>query len=298
MKKLIVALFVLASCSSNAQNDVKFAAGTTEEDRQALSEVVYQKEDSILVEKMLRQTPVGNPVLFYARQFIGKPYVAHTLEIHDPEYLVVNLRGLDCTTYVETVLALVMTKQEGKTRFTDYCRNLEKIRYRGGERKGYLSRLHYWTWWMHDNIEKGILTDVQDATYFTGKMVVANDYMTKHPDAYRIIKANPQFLPEITRMEKEQNGPDGYFLPTANTGLPHSRLTMVNDGDVVGIVKMSGGIDISHLGFVAWGKDGKMHLLNASSLAKKVVEDPATLQQYLQRQKRLGVRILKVNIEQ
>ena len=298
MKKLFVALFVLVSCSSNAQNGTQDTPDSVQDDKQFLSEVVYQKEDSVLVEKMLRQTPDGNPVLFYARQFIGKPYVAHTLEVHDPEYLVVNLRGLDCTTYVETVLALVMTKQEGKTRFTDYCRNLEKVRYRGGKRDGYLSRLHYWTWWMHDNIDKGILTDVQDATYFTGKMVVANDYMTKHPNAYRIIKAHPEFLPEITRMEKAQNGPDGRYLPTASTGLPQSKLKMISDGDVVGIVKMSGGIDISHLGFVAWGKDGKMHLLNASSLAKKVVEDPATLQQYLQRQKRLGVRILKVNIEQ
>ena len=296
MKKLFVALLVLASCTSNAQNGTQGTSTTQQDGQQALSEVVYEKEDSILVERMLQQTPQGNIVLFYARQFIGNPYVAHTLEIHDPEYLVVNLRGLDCTTYVETVLALVRTKQEGKTRFIDYCRNLEKIRYRGGERKGYTSRLHYWTWWMHDNIEKGILTDVQDATYFTGKMVVANDYMTQHPNSYKIIAAHPEFLPEITRMEKAQNGPDGYYLPTANTALPHTKLSMVNDGDVVGIVKMSGGIDISHLGFVAWGKDGKMHLLNASSLAKKVVEDPVTLQQYLQRQKRLGVRILSVNL--
>ncbi|MEO9662251.1 MAG: N-acetylmuramoyl-L-alanine amidase-like domain-containing protein, partial [Maribacter dokdonensis] len=39
------------------------------------------------------------------KTFMQTPYVAKTLEIGDTETLVVNLQGLDCTTFVENVLA-------------------------------------------------------------------------------------------------------------------------------------------------------------------------------------------------
>lgn len=295
MKKFLMALYLLASCSSVAQEaPIAAQALTPAEEERLLAETVYEKSDSVRVEEMLGQEVAGNEVLFYARQFIGQPYVGHTLEVHDPEFLVVNLRGLDCTTYVETVLALVLTHREGGARFVDYCKNLERIRYRGGTRQGYVSRLHYWTWWKNDQIRKGFLTDEQDSRHFTAPMRVNNSYMTTHPQSYALIKAHPEFLPEIARLERAENGADGFYLPTSRTGLPKDMLSEVHDGDVIGIVKMADGIDISHLGFAVWGDDGRLHLLNASSLAKRVVEDPATLQQYLTRQKRLGVRVLHV----
>jgi hypothetical protein len=76
-----------------------------------LPRVIYSSVDSILVEQLLHDDNVGdNPVLYYARYFIGKLYVAHTLEKSVPERLVVNLRELDCTTLIETVGALSMAK--------------------------------------------------------------------------------------------------------------------------------------------------------------------------------------------
>ncbi|MBW4913325.1 DUF1460 domain-containing protein, partial [Prevotella melaninogenica] len=42
-------------------------------------------------------------IIKIARKFTGVPYVAHTLDINEDEKLVINLHGLDCTTYVETV---------------------------------------------------------------------------------------------------------------------------------------------------------------------------------------------------
>lgn len=62
----------------------------------------YTKQDSILIEKLLRHSDTS--VLNYARQFLGKPYVAHTLELYpDDERLVLNTSELDCTTYVDVV---------------------------------------------------------------------------------------------------------------------------------------------------------------------------------------------------
>ena len=54
--------------------------------------------------------PVGAATLAAARYFVGRPYVASTLE-REPERLVVNLREWDCTTLVESAVALARTAQ-------------------------------------------------------------------------------------------------------------------------------------------------------------------------------------------
>ena len=93
-----------------------------------------------------------------AREFIGKPYVAHTLE-DSVEMITVNIDELDCTTFVETVLALAYTVNERRTSWHDFVFNLERIRYRGGQLNGYGSRLHYICDWMADNTYRGNLDD-------------------------------------------------------------------------------------------------------------------------------------------
>ena len=52
--------------------------------------------------------PVGTATLAAARYFVGRPYAASTLE-REPERLVVNLREWDCTTLVESAVALART---------------------------------------------------------------------------------------------------------------------------------------------------------------------------------------------
>ena len=74
----------------------------------------YSQSDSVRVETMLQRAahlPMDSSLmLHYAYQFLDVPYVAHTLESQDgSEQLTVNLRQMDCTTFVETVVALVLT---------------------------------------------------------------------------------------------------------------------------------------------------------------------------------------------
>lgn len=288
-KSLLFLLFIFINCNepSAAQS-----TGRQIPEPVNMTEVIFEKNDSIEVELLLKEAIISDTVLHYARHFLGRPYVGQTLEIHDPEWLVVNLRELDCTTLIETVLALAMTKQQGRRTFADYCANLAYIRYRGGKRGNYTTRLHYFTWWKRDNQTKNIVREVAGRP-FTSHMTVSNTYMSQHPDKYKMLVAHPDFRPIIARMERENNGPDGFYLPTAAAGRGPQALNMIQGGDIIGIVKMSGGIDISHLGFAVWGKDGKLHLLNASSLHKKVVEETMTLQEYLQKQKRLGIKVLR-----
>ena len=95
----------------------------------------YTKEDSIMVEKLLNQARTNKLkrqqecVKFFTRQFYGIPYVAKTLELNKKEKLVINLRQLDCTTYVENVVALSLCVKENRLTFADFCRNLSLIRY-------------------------------------------------------------------------------------------------------------------------------------------------------------------------
>ena len=117
--------------------------------------VEYTQSDSALVVKLLKeaknQRGNENPIFYFGKKFLGIPYVAHTLELGDKEHLIVNLHGLDCTTFVETVVALSMCDQQNKRTFDDFCQNLTKIRFREGKMTDYTSRLHYFTWWAEDN---------------------------------------------------------------------------------------------------------------------------------------------------
>lgn len=247
------------------------------------------------VVELLRQDTATNAVLHYARHFIGRPYVAATLEKADPEKLVVNLRQLDCTTLVETTAALAMTKREGSTCFARYCENLERLRYRHGRMDGYLSRLHYFTWWMHDNIKKGLIAEVADSKHFNTPLRVNNYYMSRFPERYKMLRMHPEWVDSIRTMEQAANGEGGTYLAEQHTALTRKELGIIKDGDLIAIVTTKAGLDYSHLGFAAWGRDGRLHLLNASSIHKKVVEEPKTLRQYLREHKTsVGIRVMRI----
>ena len=272
-KTLILSLFAfLASISASAQS------------RDILKECIYTPADSARVVRLLAEkAPQGGEVLYYARKFLGVPYVAATLERSKQERLIINLKELDCSTLAETVLALAATKRAGGRRFEDYCHTLMQFRYRGGRPDGYVSRLHYFTWWANSAVKNGLLQHVDGQRKYFSKQLVPNVYyMSANADKYPLLKGRPARIDSIARLEKAENGkPLGYYIPQENTGLGRNALPEVRDGDLIGIVTNKKGLDCSHLGFAVWGKDGKLHLLNASSIHKKVVEEPKTLRQYL-----------------
>lgn len=256
---------------------------------------VYSPQDSAAVVRWLQLPVTGNDVLFFAGRLMGRPYVGGTLEGNDPERLVVNLGGLDCTTFVETVFALTLTKRQGSDKFSDFCRNLERLRYRGGKMDGYLSRLHYFTWWMRDNIRRGQIAPVADGKLCTADMTVNNSYMSSHPEKYEMLRRHPEWVSAIAEMERQANGADGKYLPEEATRLSRQQLGMIQDGDLIAIVTKKDGLDYSHLGLAFWGKDGKLHMMHASTIYKKVVKDPTDLYTYLKRQKSaVGIRVFRL----
>ena len=234
--------------------------------------------------------------LFFAREFLDVPYVAHTLEVNDDEQLVINVRELDCTTLVETVTALTLCAHQKQFTFAAYQNNLRNMRYYNGVVDTYTSRIHYFTDWIVTNSKAGIVSEIQQPNPpFTAVQTVKVNYMSEHPQSYKALKAHPEYVADIRKMEARITGMKFRFIPKTEVKDTKAMREAVHDGDIIAITCNKPGLDIAHLGFAVWRKDG-LHLLNASQLHKKVVEEPMTLYQYLQKHpSHTGIRIIRIN---
>ena len=263
--------------------------------------ITYTKADSIKVVELLKDglnrfSKLGSKaekkqlMLFYGHKLIGVPYVPATLEVNKMEHLVVNIHQLDCTTFVETVFALVLTTVQHSIKWNDYCTNLERIRYEGGVMNGYASRNHYFLWWVESNKKQGLVSTPMDDFYKSNcnpkatvckPQIISIDWMTKHSGAYPMLRGNTLALKEISRHEKASKGTKMMYIPHHNLGLSKKKMQWVNNGDILAICTNKKGLDTTHLGIAEWGSDGKLHLLNASQIHKKVVLESMTLKEYM-----------------
>ena len=262
--------------------------------------VEFLPEDSILIERLLREAPTSRGeterTLWFGQQLLGRPYVAHTLENGTEEHLIVNTRGLDCTTFVETVCALALCDQHHQTTFADFCSWLKKLRYRQGKIDDYTSRLHYFTQWGEDNEQMGLVENILEQADYAGfaTQTISINYMSQHPDLYKHLKRNPHSFPMIRQQERAVNGRRYRYLPKSKLNASQRELSFIHTGDIVAIITSKDGLDTSHLGFAVW-QNGRLHLMHASSLYKKVVIDSKTFYDYSQGQRsQLGIRVFRL----
>ena len=255
-----------------------------------------QNQESLKVESWLRES-VTLPkdscrTLHFAKQMLGVPYVAGTLDNNDEERLVVHLDKLDCTTFVEVVLALAITEKEGKCDYASFKESLQKVRYRNGELNGYASRLHYFSDWIRDNERKGFVKECTSETPCARKQALWLNFMSTHSDSYLPMKKDASLVKEIASLEKEWQGIEISYIPKEHLKLPPDELKIKN-GDILSITTNIKGLDVVHVGFAFW-KGEKLHLLHASSVAKKVIEDPQSLYDYAKNKKaHTGVRVIR-----
>ena len=259
------------------------------------AQITYTKADSLTICRLLKEAPANASTLWFARQFHGRPYVAHTLEVNDSEQLVVNTRELDCTTLVETVTALTLCVKQEKRQWTDYLQTLRTLRYRQGVLNGYPSRLHYFTDWILDKEQMGLVSEIQQPNPpFTAVQHIKVGFMSQHPEYYKALKANPSLVKEIRQQEKALTGKTFRYIPKQEVKNTRLMRQTVKDGDILAITCKKKGLEIAHLGFAVWQKDG-LHLLNASQLHHKVVTEPIPLRQYLGKHKtHTGIRVIRI----
>ena len=266
----------------------------------------YIPEDSIRVMNLLqsaekdaaKDSTAGQTMLRIGRAIekMNIPYVAHTLEPNDQERLIINLRELDCTTFVESAMALTLCVRSGRTTFDDYCRILQKIRYWQGRAPQYIRRLHYFTSWIEDNTTMDLVKELQTPNPpFTAVQTVQAHYMTQHVDKYRMLTVNPQDVPMIREMEKRIEGKKYRYIPKQQLYNNQLLRKTIHDGDIIVIITNIKGLDTQHIGIAAWHADG-LHLLNASSIHHRVIEEPMTLRQYLYKHPTMpGIRVVRIN---
>lgn len=244
MKNLITIFFVLTfifSIDGKAQQNIEIIElGRWNED--SLSAILNGKPDT-----------TQRQVEFLSGNFLGTPYKGATLtgDINTPEIFTINLRGMDCFTYIDYVEALRLSDE-----YEEFGPNLKNIRYKGGK-VSFQNRNHFFSDWPEDN--SGNIIDV---TYKVGggKAIAVNKSLNLKRDG-------SPFLPGIPVVNREF-----YYIPA--TEIDDDVLIKLRSGDYVGIYTDKEGLDVTHTGIFI-RKDDRVYLRHASSKKgnQKVVDE-------------------------
>jgi hypothetical protein len=248
-------------------------------------------QDSLLAEQVLESLKcsevksVPQLMVVAGNCLYGQPYVAGTLEETPQEELAIYLTRTDCILFVETCLALARTAR-ADGHFPELAEELRQSRYRNGRTSAYSDRLHYTREWASQGIARGTLLDMTEAL---GGIPYDHPvhYMSTHPQAY----PRMDDLEAIRAAETSINAKPFLYIPKEKVG---SALDGIRSGDILCLVSGIEGLDILHVGMAAIGGDGKIHLLHASSAAKKVLLDPEPLTDYLAGRKSIvGIQVYR-----
>ncbi|MCS5490207.1 DUF1460 domain-containing protein [Algoriphagus limi] len=214
-------------------------------------------------------------VVEIGKSFQGTAYVEKTLEIPGPEQLVIDLQGVDCTTYLETVVTLARIAKMGESTFEAFENELEKVRYRNGKNEGYPSRLHYFSDWIYVNQQKEML---QDITQAIGGSPYPNKptFMSENPQFYPQL-SNREFVEQLQNIEAGIGLRDYFFIPKDQISTLESQ---IQSGDLIAITTSISNLDMVHVGF-AVEQNERIHLMHASSANKEVEISEKPLHDYL-----------------
>ena len=228
--------------------------------------------------------PMGELMAVIGKSFVGTAYVPGTLEAEGAERLVINFRGLDCVTFVETVHALsVVLKNGAADRLddrasveTEYEQVVQALRYRNGFLNGYESRLHYFSEWIYDNDRRRLITDIsQELGGLLDRSVI--DFMSTHADAYRQL-SDPRVLEDIENVERRISQRGRYFVPQSRIA---DVVDQIQNGDIIAATSTVDGLDVAHTGLALW-MDGELHLLHAPLVGESVQISERSLAERIQ----------------
>jgi hypothetical protein len=237
-----------------------------------------------------RSMPVGPRAIKIGELAIGTPYEPYTLEAYikaggDPssvEPLTVSLTRFDCVTLVESCLAVARASDDEKfPSWSRFSREIERMRYRGGKRGGYTSRLHYFSEWISDGEKRGLVRNL--GRDLGGE----NDtrplrFMTEHRSSYPAL-ADDRVFAKIGKMEKRLDGSPRWVVPTSDIPRVEGR---IETGDVLAFATSIPGIDVTHAAFAYRGNDGVLRVLHAPLSGGAVEITLSTLPEYVARIKR------------
>lgn len=259
-----------------------------------LNDCIYQPTDKRIAEEKLNtfsseaDLPIADLLVKIGESFLGTPYVAATLENGLQEKLVINLRELDCTTFVESTLALARTVKLKKKDFESFAAELQNLRYRDGIRNQYPSRLHYFCEWIENNDKKGIISGKANKNGVKSDKAI--NFMSTHPSDYPVLKEHPELIPTIALQEKEISAKEFMYFPKSDLANLYRNL---QHGDIIALTSSIDGVDVNHVGIIV-KKGNEFYLLHAPLSGKKVLVSDGPITDFLKPQsKNSGIMIAR-----
>lgn len=234
-----------------------------------------------------RSRPLGETVVAVGELAAGArtPYVAYTLEEYitaggapaRAEPLTLSLQHFDCVTLVESCLAIArVARRERAPTWASYAREMERMRYRGGERQGYLSRLHYFSEWLQDNEERGLVELKGEALGGEPDRRPLR-FMTRNRDEYPAL-ADPEIYRELRTIERGLDGRTRWVVPTARIPDVADR---IETGDVLAFATAIEGLDVTHSALAYRDDADRLRVLHAPLSGGVVEITEATLPEYV-----------------
>jgi hypothetical protein len=228
--------------------------------------------------------PPGRAAVRVGELAAGTPYQPGTLEDYlraggDPrsEPLTLSLTRFDCVTLVESCLGLARAAAgPDRPSWDRFGREVERMRYRGGERRGYASRLHYFSEWIADGASRGLVRDL-GAELDGEEDQRPLRFMTEHRTSYPAL-ANEGVLQEIEAMERGLDGRPRRVIPTARIAKVAGR---IESGDVLAFATAIPGLDVTHSAFAYRDRAGVLRVLHAPLSGGVVEVTRATLPEYV-----------------
>jgi hypothetical protein len=286
--QILILLFAFVACKG--KTDQQKVSVTKVHLADTLDQTIFNSIQKLAEANAFSKLENADRIVEVGKVFLQTPYVGGTLESVGEEKLVVNLRELDCTTYLENVVVFSSLVEQESFNEKDFLNKLEELRYRKGKMTDYTSRLHYFSDWIHENAQKGI---VENITPKIGGIAYEKEinFMSNHVDAYAALKADSSLIVSIKNTENAINERDLFYIPEdAIQGVENK----IHNGDLIAITTKIKGLDISHVGIAIHVND-RLHLMHASSHAKKVVISDVPLSEMLKGNKlQSGIMIARV----
>ena len=220
-----------------------------------------------------------------ASQLVGHKYLEGTLDKSPVESLVVLHDRFDCVTFVEYALAMAMAEVRGG----DMRKILTSLRYREGTINGYGSRLHYFSEWILQQQQRGVLRDVT-CTMACMPLNKKINYITSHSSLYPRL-AEKGALEAVRAAEARINAVSWHHIP--KTGIRAAE-NSIAEGDILAITATTAGLDFVHTG-IAVRKNSRIHLLHASRDHGQVEISRRPLADYISRNRgQAGIVVLRL----
>jgi hypothetical protein len=284
LRIFIIVVFVLI-CSNNFH----LLASDNSKTPALFNEIIERAQDECWNHRLIEDI-----IPDIAKMMLGIPYLAHTLESPGEEKCRITFEGMDCVTFYENVVGIARIIKKHEAKYDDLVNEITLMRYRSGKIDGYLSRLHYTSDWIIDNVEKGIVMDILAEHYQVMKddlaVVQKVSFMSSNPNYYEKLKNSPNLIPELKAIEDTINSHTIYYLPTNKIKKYEE---YIQSGDIITIATAIKGLDFSHTGFAYRDKDNKLRLLHASSAQKEIILD-TEITEYLSKNKNaLGISVIR-----